>query len=646
VAYTNEPIELPLGSAGLTSPNLSGMAPPETLLQALNVSFADGSIRREGGAALYTFTPVTAPYLFIEGGFDWWPDTGTQVQVIYAISSTSSAVLRDASNGVFGTLHGPETLATFLPPVFVEGGAELPGRAKKLFLFRTSTNTLVLSGNGFSMTVIGGTPLTPPDLHPSLQLLPVGSGGGPGNVDNGGHHYLTTFVTAGGETTAGAVSPPLFVFDKTAQGIVKVINIQVGPANTIARKLYRSKANTFNPWFLLTTLNNNTQTEFIDNVPDASLPTTEPPTVNTTNGRPLEWGGDLWPSTGANHARRLWAAGNLNDPHRVYYSIPDDHENFMSAGSGSLSIYPGEGQYIVGMLSLGDRLAIWKYPNGIYTVDTSNIDPNQWSVGRYTRAYGGINGTTQAMIEGDVIFLDPNGEFHLLSAVEEFTNLGGQSLSRQMHMDEFFRSLAEPFGLFYARMVYYSAKREVHVAFRPKGYSHNQNRLVIDFNAAQPRFRLSNRDTCESLWISTHKALPSTQATRLMSGDDTGNVWMLDQAATHKQGAGYVSRFQTMWNDIGLPTIDKNAEFLELHLNPGSTGPISVKAWWDSSLATESIITVAAPANPTAVAFRRLRLTGGGRRLSLEIEQSAPSNDFSIARAFLSYSPRDERVKS
>ena len=75
MAYTHTTMELPLGQGGLVSPTVSGQITPDTLLQALNVSFADGSLRREGGASLYTAAPVAYP--LINAGFDFWPDSST-----------------------------------------------------------------------------------------------------------------------------------------------------------------------------------------------------------------------------------------------------------------------------------------------------------------------------------------------------------------------------------------------------------------------------------------------------------------------------------------------------------------------------------------------------------------------------------------
>jgi hypothetical protein len=51
---------------------------------------------------------------------------------------------------------------------------------------------------------------------------------GAGNVDNGAHRYLATFVTADGETDAGAISAAVTVLDKTTNGKVALSAIPLG----------------------------------------------------------------------------------------------------------------------------------------------------------------------------------------------------------------------------------------------------------------------------------------------------------------------------------------------------------------------------------------------------------------------------------
>lgn len=56
----------------------------------------------------------------------------------------------------------------------------------------------------------------------------------------------------------------------------------VGPSNTIARNLYRSKTNTTSPLYFLTKINDNTTTTYVDNTADTSLGA-QAPSSNSTN---------------------------------------------------------------------------------------------------------------------------------------------------------------------------------------------------------------------------------------------------------------------------------------------------------------------------------------------------------------------------
>lgn len=107
---------------------------------------------------------------------------------------------------------------------------------------------------------------------PAAPTAAVAAGGA---VDAGAHTYAVTFVdAAGGETVAGAT-----VVATTAGGnlTVNLTAIPTGATGTTSRKIYRSKAGTTTPLFLVTTLANNTATTYSDTATDASLSATQSP---------------------------------------------------------------------------------------------------------------------------------------------------------------------------------------------------------------------------------------------------------------------------------------------------------------------------------------------------------------------------------
>ncbi len=102
-----------------------------------------------------------------------------------------------------------------------------------------------------------------------------------GNVDNGAHRWLVTFVTAAGETQAGTPSAAVTVADKTVNGKVSLTAIPLGGSAVTARKIYRTVAGG-STYLLLATLADNTTTTYTDNTADSSLGAGAPST-NTTD---------------------------------------------------------------------------------------------------------------------------------------------------------------------------------------------------------------------------------------------------------------------------------------------------------------------------------------------------------------------------
>lgn len=119
------------------------------------------------------------------------------------------------------------------------------------------------------------------EARPSAPVVALASPAVAGNVDNGVHRYLVTFVTAAGHTDAGDVSDTVTVADKTVNGKVTVSNIPIGSAAVTSRNLYRTVAGG-STYLLLATISDNTTTSYTDNIADSALGAGAPST-NTTD---------------------------------------------------------------------------------------------------------------------------------------------------------------------------------------------------------------------------------------------------------------------------------------------------------------------------------------------------------------------------
>ncbi len=372
---------------------------------------------------------------------------------------------------------------------------------------------------------------------------------------------------------------------------------------------------------------------------------------------PADWATN-YPSFGLIHEGRLWGFGNPNDPHRVYYSTTTNHEDFTGAGSGSLSIFPGEGQKLMAGVSFRGLLILWKYPAGIYIVDTRDPSTANWKVWRHTGSVGTGSPLAVVIVEDDVLFPDQVGNIQRLSAVQEFGSIGSQNVSDIDQINALIRSdldvqtFAEK-----VRGVYYARKREVHFAVPAINSSDCDRRLVLDMNGVRPRWRLSDRDVCVSIWT----RLDPNKNQELVSGDNAGFVWRMDRSARNKAGFGYQAEIQTAYMDLSHvdPTLaakNKIGQFLELIFDPVGAWDLEVDVIWDgvtkqtlrfnmgvggAALGSFTLDTDALASE--SVISQRKRIVGSGKNLSLVFRNNTADQDFSIARALLYFKLGDER---
>jgi hypothetical protein len=386
---------------------------------------------------------------------------------------------------------------------------------------------------------------------------------------------------------------------------------------------------------------------------------------------PADWTGAIQPTFGLMHEGRMFGGGNSNDPHRLYFSDPANHELFTGVNAGTLAIYPGEGEKLVGAVSFKGLIIVFKFPVGIYLVDTSSPTVANWRVSRLTRAIGGVSPLGAVVIENDVLFMDPSVNIHSLSrvnAADQAGSISESNLTRVDHIYGFLQNNVNTARLPFVRAVFYSQKREVHFAIAGSGSVVNNARFVVDFNLRQPldpgyltlnvpRFRWSDRDTCESIWLRKD----ANGVPRLTSGDNKGFVWNMDQATKSKDGLGYKGNFQTPYMDFGwidpvLGTVRKIGQYLELEVNPTGNWNLSVDILWDGTY-TQTVnfnmgTTGAAIGSFTLgtdklagdqILNRKKRILGSGRRLSLNCYNSGAAEDFSVGKFFLHCLVSDER---
>lgn len=368
-----------------------------------------------------------------------------------------------------------------------------------------------------------------------------------------------------------------------------------------------------------------------------------------------------FPIAGCLHDLRMWAWGVASDPHRLYYSDTADHEDFAAGTSGTLSIYPGEGEIIVAAASFRGLLLVFKRPKGIYVVDTRDPTVANWQVQKLNGAVGAAGPACVAQISNDLLFLDKGGNFHLMSAVQDFGDINTSNIGQISDISAFMRVESSLANLHKSVGIWYAARSKAWFMVPRIGSVNNDLRLMVDFNDPQvgPRFLPNRRDVGISAWMRPD----ALGVERPTLGDDEGFVWLMDQEERNKDGDAYDFNFETSESDLSfadasLSAKSKNGEFLEVVADIINETELTVTPLWDgqpadpinfslggAGAALGSFVLDVDALSAAGIVTARKRLTGSGRRIKLAVENSAPDDEVRLSEVRLSFQVADERTK-
>lgn len=517
---------------------------PAFLKTLLNCAIENDLWETEPGAVQMNTLPLLAS-----------PTVGTVVQ--FAPEPGVSRIIACGRNGTVWVSTDEGTTFTLLSSALqanrlivpVTGGKEITGSLKKLFLFGGGT-TLIIAGDA---TVDAGitTPIIPPTLALVIQS---------GAVNPGEHNYVYTFGNSVGET-APSGQGNITVNNPNAARVT--VGVPVGPAGTTYRKVYRTKAaGDVTTLFLLTTLNDNTTLTYEDNTPDGSLGTKVAPVNNATSKihtlsrPPADWREGNQPIGGFILEGRMAGFGNNNQQHGLYYSTREDHEDFLSSGSGFLPVFTGKGDGIKAGVYWRSQGWLLKSPRGIYRVDTSNIDPVQWQIHEHSDSVGCVGPMAITLIQGaddsqfydDVIFISPDGSWHRMSKTGAYQvgDINASSISETTY-GEFIRTNVDKARLPFCQLIYFDEIEEVWGGFTQLGATINKLRIKASLKRLPEfgiRFHHSNFPECEGLGLIINNDGSRTPIT----GGALGVVKRAYQKGYSDAGVQYQSVWET-WDD-------------------------------------------------------------------------------------------------
>jgi hypothetical protein len=300
-------------------------------------------------------------------------------------------------------------------------------------------------------------------------------------------------------------------------------------------------------------------------------------------------------------------------------------------------------------------LVAFKFPVGIYLLDTTDASAANWVVKRISNVLGAIR--PPHSVDDDIAFIDQSGYLRSLVATNAFGDASSRNLSVFQNIDKFIRTTLNLSTSNRWCMQYYALKGELHIGCETIGnLGYNNARFVVDLSRqGSILFRFSPRDNAVSLWMRR-----SGLDQHLMTGDNVGFVWRLDTEERTKDSMGYSSRFQTPHNDLSyldpaLTTRRKNFRWLEIVNEP--TGPCTLQVTavidgqdagvYSFDIGTDiavlgTFILGTSRLSNASLSNTRKAITGSGKRISIIVENSAVAENFSISKMFLHFGLSDQ----
>ena len=364
-------------------------------------------------------------------------------------------------------------------------------------------------------------------------------------------------------------------------------------------------------------------------------------------GLSADWTGTNQPSCAVVHQGYCWAFGNKNSPHRAYRSTLTSHITFNSSPY-SLPVFSGEGERLVAGLSYKGVLLLWKYPEGVYAIDTSDPSDTNWRVVKVGQP-GAAGPRNVVQIEDDVMWVAPDGSWHLISATTATGSVRAEDLTARK-LGSYFRDQVNLARLDTSQLDYYSHKQEVILACHASGQTAKNRRIHMDLNKRSEigeRWIWWDVDRNESLFMRKKNEIHIPAF-----GDEQGRIWEADKVGRSRNGAGYAFSWFLKPSDYsevipGWQGRKKNLRFLQIEYDARSAATHSVDVYADGNLrqTIDFSLTGSGATLPAVLPFTlgtntllttaRRRLRGQGVRFAFRGRSATNDEDVSISRVLV-----------
>jgi len=372
-----------------------------------------------------------------------------------------------------------------------------------------------------------------------------------------------------------------------------------------------------------------------------------------------DWAIGNYPSFAFMSRNRVIAIGCDDNPHRVYVSDDDDHEQFASGG-GTIAIYPGEGDKLFGGYVYKGRAFLFKYPIGVYFIDDSGgSTPDTWIPKRASASFGVAS--PHAIIEpmDDLLLANAEGSVTSLQATQAFGDVRSGDVLNNLRCEKYILKNSNPVGNPDRHAIYYKHKKQIFFSYRSAAGTRNDRLLMMDVSNPQ-KARVSWLTKDQPNCLALRKDIRGID--RPIYGAEDGFIYLMDRTGRAVNGSAYSMDLQTSHMDFagGDPAqaeSNKLFDFLEVVFEPTGRWSVSIDVLIDGKF-SETINFQASWGNvlgdfplgtsrltPPVPRSARKELHGMGRRISFRCYNSGSYQNIRLVklRVYYRYSGQQQK---
>lgn len=269
------------------------------------------------------------------------------------------------------------------------------------------------------------------------------------------------------------------------------------------------------------------------------------------------------------HKNRMFAAGAVANPSRLYYSVLLNGADWAGGGSGTIDIDPSDGDRITGIASHRDSLWVFKgpYKGSIHRITgSSSIDFARMT---FVTGIGSVNHRVITPYANDLCFTWADASIRTLSATQQFGDFNESSLSRPIQ--SWLRDHVNLTAMRFAQVVDWPAYSMLLFIFPIDASASANSMIMLDYRFDPPR--PANWTAYNDLTsIASAVGIDASKTRTVIAGGTDGILRTLG-SATRSSDTGSISyNVQTPFLDYELPQRMKTLERGSITLNPKTAG--------------------------------------------------------------------------